>query len=491
MALSDHVLATCQRWQMFPPGSSVLVAVSGGPDSVALLAVLHELSPRLRIRIGIGHLDHGIRSPAVAAADSALVRRLAQRFDLRCHCASVDVPARAAAQGLSLEHAAREARYAFLRDVAAREGYAMIATGHTLNDQAETVLLAMIRGAGTAGYGGIRPVTGDLVRPLLESTRADVLSYLAAAGLTYCTDETNADLSFPRNRVRHRLLPLLEAEFNPGIQATLARSARVVQDDDQLLASLAADLYARSASRPSPDVVALARGELANAPTALVRRAFRLAAAALLAGSAMEGGVQPRPLAAANVDDLADLLAEGPTGGVIDLPGGHWAELQPDRILFCRGPRPDRDQAVANGPAWSLSVPGDLVVPALGWSLNAACKHRSELGEQAECAWRVNQSPGQTAFTAYLAMDSLKLPLTVRQRRAGDRFRPQGAPGRRKLQDVLVDGKVPRRVRDRVPVVCDAMGQVIALLPLRVDETVVVTPQTALVLVLSGSIATW
>jgi tRNA(Ile)-lysidine synthase len=494
MSLPAKVLATCRRLHMFSPGDQVLVAVSGGPDSVALLAALHELAPQLAITLAIAHLDHGIRGPDAAAGDAALVRDLAVRFGLACHFGVANARERAASHGISLEVAARQARYAFLRETAASGGYSHIATGHNLDDQAETVLLALVRGTGLGGLGGIRPAVAGLVRPLIEVSRAEILDFLAAAGIGFRIDETNADLSYPRNRVRHCLLPLLEQEFNPSIRATLARSAQVVQDEDRFISGHADGLYAACVDRSVPGVLALDREAIRAAPVALARRVLRRAIMAIGA-SQLDGEADvsqvpvPQP-GSVHIDDLLILLAEGRTGAVVDLPGKVWAELGYQRLYLRSGRRsPDGDApAGPDDQIWQLPLSGSLVIAANGWSLAASRDPGPAAGATGDFAWSTRQTKDRLEFTAHLALDKLALPLCVRRRRAGDRIRPHGAPGQRKLQDLLVDAKVPRRLRDQLPVVCDAGGRVVAVLPVRAGELAVVRPETTMVLVLRGSL---
>jgi len=495
MSLPAKVLATCRRLHMFSPGDQVLVAVSGGPDSVALLAVLHELAPQLGITLGIAHLDHGIRGAAAAAGDAALVRDLAVRFGLACHLGAADAPQLATSRGISLEVAARQARYGFLRETAASGGYSCIATGHNLDDQAETVLLALIRGAGLGGLGGIRASVAGIVRPLIEVSRAEITDYLAAIGIGFRIDETNADLSYPRNRVRHRLLPLLEQQFNPSIRATLARSAAVVQDEDRFIAGHAERLYASCVEQPVPGVLSLDREMILAAPVALARRVLRLAVMAVgtpEADADSDAAQVPSPQpGAVHIDDLLAMLAAGRTGAVIDLPGEVWAELGYHQLHLRSGRRPP-DGGLPNGsdgPTWQVPLSGPLVIPATGWCLTSSCAPGPAAGGTGDFVWATSQIGDRFEFTAYLALDKLALPLCLRQRRAGDRIRPHGAPGQRKVQDLLIDAKVPRRLRDQLPFVCDAGGQVLAVLPVRAGEAAVVRPETATVLVLRGSLS--
>ena len=226
---------------MVAPGGRVLVALSGGPDSVALLHVLRELEVRGEVAVaGVAHLNHGLRG-AAADADERFCRDLADELGLAAEFGYEDVRALANAQHRSIEDAARTARYAFLEAAAGRLGADAIAVGHSLEDQAETFLLRLIRGAGPRGLGGIRPRAGRVIRPLIEISRQELRAYVRDRGFAYREDETNDDLTIPRNRVRHELLPVLTG-FSPAVVEVLAREAEIAREDEDFLSRAAIDL---------------------------------------------------------------------------------------------------------------------------------------------------------------------------------------------------------------------------------------------------------
>ncbi len=492
MSLEQGVEATCRRWRMFTPGTKVLVAVSGGPDSVALLLALAGLSSRLEISLGVAHLNHCIRG-AAADNDEVFVRQTARDLGLPFHSARRDVPAYAGAAGMSTEEAARTLRYEFLRQTAAREGYARIAVGHTRDDQAETVLIALIRGSGVSGLGGMPPVLGEVVRPLIESSRQEVLAYLELRGAPYCHDLTNEDLAHTRNRVRHVLLPLLEKEFNPGIRTTLARNALIVQDEDAWLAEITREFLDRCTRTRGDGRLAVDRAALAEAPVALLRRALREAAARVAAAAQ-----QPAQLGSANVEDLVAMLAAGRTGARIDLPGGLKAELGYGELTLrlaagTEGPSRRTAPLKGHGVEYRLPVPGAVRSGGrTDWDITAEVDMRGAPGSPGpgEAEWLVCHSDESTGFTAYLDLDRLAGPLHLRTRRLGDRFWPHGAPAETKLKDFLIAGRVPRAVRDALPLLCDGSGRICAVLPLRAADWATVGPGTQRVLVLKGRIVT-
>ncbi|HSD10536.1 MAG TPA: tRNA lysidine(34) synthetase TilS, partial [Candidatus Binatia bacterium] len=261
--LLDKMSRSIRGHSLLGKDEAVLAAVSGGPDSVALLAALIELEGGSR-RVGVAHVNHHLRGRD-SDRDQAFVARLAARFGCEFHAVDATISGRA-----NLEERAREARYRALRAVAAREGFHRIATGHTLDDQAETVLHRLIRGAGIGGLGGIRPKRADrVIRPLLDVSRAEVLAYLQKRKLRYRVDRSNAVGRFTRNRIRHRLLPLLERHFNPAIRTALGRLAGLSRDDEAVLEALA-----ERRARIGPGA-GLECGLLRRAPAALQRRMIR------------------------------------------------------------------------------------------------------------------------------------------------------------------------------------------------------------------------
>ncbi len=241
MALDERVLDTIRRHALVRRGDRVLVALSGGPDSVALLRLLRELEAAGELVVaGVAHLNHGLRD--AAHADEQFCRALAAEIGVPFRSDLVDVRGRAERLQTSLEDAGRRARYELFERVATELEAAVIATGHTRDDQAETFLLRLLRGAGPRGLAGIHPRSGRVVRPLLDVGRDELRTYLAALGQPFRDDESNRDLSIPRNRIRHELLPLLSRDYSPAITDVLAREAAIARQDEDRLQLEAIDL---------------------------------------------------------------------------------------------------------------------------------------------------------------------------------------------------------------------------------------------------------
>jgi tRNA(Ile)-lysidine synthase len=308
---------------MPPRGGTLVVGLSGGADSVALVDALASLRRRRGFRVVAAHLDHGLRPGA--ADEAAFCRELCETLGVPLRAGTADVRARARRERGGLEQAARRERYAFLRRVMDEEAAAAIAVAHTRDDQAETLLLRLLRGAGATGLAGMRPRSGDVVRPLLAVSRPEVLAHLRERGLAWREDPSNADPAHRRNRVRHELLPYLEERFNPRIRASLARTAAVLADEAAHVRAEAEALLARIA-REEGGALALRRTPLAEAPAAVARAAIRQAL--LRAGGLAEVG-------ALHVDQVLHLArAKAPSGRRLPLPGGREARFTRDDVLF-------------------------------------------------------------------------------------------------------------------------------------------------------------
>ncbi|MBM3934459.1 MAG: tRNA lysidine(34) synthetase TilS [SAR202 cluster bacterium] len=441
-------------------GSRIVVAVSGGQDSLALLHALSRQSQKLRIELVCAHLDHGLRGEA-SAADHTFVAAVAAGLGIPFAGGHANVAAVRKAGGMSVEEAARAARYAFLTRTARENGAAAVALGHTLDDQAETVLLHILRGSGIAGLRGMallseREIEGaaiNLLRPMLGLRRADTAAYCQALELAPRLDESNLDTRFTRNRVRLELIPLLET-FNPAIRESLARLARSAADIDDFATANARDLLSGVVS-PVPGGVSLNRQGLGGLPDALRVVAVREALRQVRKG--LEG------IEEAHLDAVLDVAA-GRAGRSTDLPGGLEAVAGYDEVVISR-----RGEAQELLPPIEedvvIAVPGNG--QAGGWSVKTSTIHPGQEAAPDTRSGAAISPPDD--FSARFDAESLGAHITVRRRRDGDRFQPLGMAEAKKLQDFFVDEKVARRVRDRVPIV-EAEGRIAWVVGRRIAE---------------------
>ncbi len=461
LAAEDAVARAVVAEALWPTGATLLAAVSGGADSLCLLGSLLALqssgqagAPR---EIIVATLDHGLRG-AAGAADAAWVAALAASLGLRCFAEQVDTRAHARAHHLSLEDAARRLRYAFLRRVAGEVGAARICLGHTLDDQAETILLRLLRGSGLDGLAGMRPLRGDLARPLLGLTHAQAVAYCAARGWLPREDLTNRDERYLRNRVRRRLVPLLEA-YNPDVRRTLARTAALIADDLAALEAVTDGVWAEAVLAERAGSVVMRLSAVREQAPALRRRVLRRAAQWLADG--------PSGLEARHIALIERFITEGRTGGALTLPDGLRVGLGYDTLSLTRASvaaaQPTQPADVAG--EWTLPIPGVVELPALGWRVLAA-PLTTPPGLEGDALPPIPREPplahaGGLAgaqrgeLRVYLDADRVASDaLTVRAWRPGDRFRPLGMAHAKKLQDVFGDAKVPRAMRRRLPIIC-------------------------------------
>ncbi|MEO6028602.1 MAG: tRNA lysidine(34) synthetase TilS [Candidatus Binatia bacterium] len=399
-----------ERHAMVTTGDHVLVAVSGGADSVALLLGLLDLRDALGITVTVAHLDHRLRG-AESARDRAFVEALAHAQGTPCRADAVDVPAG------NLEAEARRIRYAFLESIADELGVTKIATAHTRDDQAETVLLRLLHGAGRRGLGGIRPRRGRIIRPMLGCDRIQVRTFLLERGATWRRDYSNFDLGLERARVRHGFLPALTRELNPRLAATLADVADVMREEDALLDRLAA-VTVRSRVL-TVDVL-----DAIEAP--LARRAIRL--------WWRRHGVERR-LGRIHVEAIRGLAARASGDGEIAVPGG--AIVREGRALHFRAGPATRAPVV---PWEEQLVPGrDCATPG-GWIVRLV-----------ECLRPDAPEPGDG--TCVVDAETVHGPFLVRNRRLGDQLSALGLGGRTSIKRLFSSRHVPRDLRDDHPLV--------------------------------------
>jgi tRNA(Ile)-lysidine synthase len=484
--LADRVLRTIHRHGLVARGGRVAVALSGGPDSVALLHLLRELEPAGELAVvGTAHLNHGLRG-ADSDEDEQFCREMSAGLGLPLDVERADVRALARERKRSIEDAARLARYAFLERAAARLAADVVAVGHSRDDQAETFLLRLFRGAGPRGLAGILPRAGRVVRPLLDVARAELRAYVAERGIEYREDATNADVRIPRNRVRHELIPYLQREFSPGIVDVLARAAAIAGDDEDRLQREAIELAA-ALVLADKDSVRVEAGALTSLHPALAARVARIALSRL-AGE--------RFLGFDHIGAFLTLARHGARGAAMSLPGqrarllagggagesGLVIELTAETRRARRtAPKPERGEDGGPFPRVPLSIPGEVTLGSTGWTISA--QPLDGLPESGAGGERRGVERARGTVVA-VAASAVSLPLAVRSRRPGDRFRPLGLGGaRKKLQDFLVDRKVPRGERDGLPLVVDAEDRIVWVVGQSVGEDFrVTTPSRGVIL---------
>lgn len=418
------ILAAAGRYRMFEPGDLVIVAVSGGSDSVVMLHALCARASELGIALHVAHLNHQIRGEE-SNIDQDFVLKLAHQFGLPATSESVDVPALQRAMQISLEEAARYARYRFLQETYTKLGAQKIAVAHNANDRAESVLLNIIRGSGSVGLGSIRPVRENIVRPLIDTPKSAILDYIEENGLPFRIDESNLDTSYTRNRIRHELIPLLENNYNPRVIEALVRLADISESESDLLDIIQEHYFRGVKLKDSLD----ARLML-DLPTGALRRVIR-AEIERCKGDLLDIGLE-------QVDRVIGALVSG-SDFTITLPSGDIYAVRKGGEFSVRHGETAPETCEFN---YALNIPGDTLVTESGLSINAALVDSPVASKLPKNEILIDPS-------------AIVGNLRVRNIRHGDRMIPFGMRDQKKLQDIFVDKKISKRDRARAAVVVD------------------------------------
>jgi len=449
------------------PRERVVVGVSGGPDSMALLHGLAELARAEPTgwRLHVAHLNHQLRG-AEAEGDAELASAAARELGLECTVGRVDLRGQAGPRRrCGLEEAARGQRYEFLERVALQHGAKVVAVGHHADDNAETILHHLARGTGLRGLRGmlprreIRPGSSiQLVRPLLGFRRAELVEFLRERGVAYRLDQSNQSLDQTRNRIRHRVLPLLCEAINPQSVDALLRLGEQARWMEEFVGETARGLLATLTVCREEERLVLSRHGLAGRPRIVQLEVLRQAASLF--------GLGERHLGFAHLTALGRLVdAEGGSGGM-QLPGGLGVERQSDKLVFSTlGSRTESPPL----PEVTVSVPGTTALPGTEWLIE------TRVAPLAAGEWEGQWS--SRADEEWMDYDCVVRPLVARGFQVGDRFHPLGAPGTKKLAEFFIDQKIPPAERIRTPILCDRQG-LLWVIPHRIDDRAKVTKKT-------------
>ena len=429
--LVAQIRGTIQKHRMLTSRERVLAGVSGGADSVCLALVLKELG----LDVAVAHVNHGLRG-AESDTDEEFTKELAGTLGVPFFATKVALsgpPPAASALWLSrrplpggeanLEAAGREARRQFFIETARRRGYTKIALAHTRNDRVETFLMNLLRGAGSEGLVSMAPVSGNTIRPLIETGRNEVEAYLTENNQSWRTDSSNFDLGFARNRLRHAVIPELESRFNPSLIQTLARTVEILEAEDAWMRAVAHQWLSEHGRKEENDFL-IPAAELKSAPAGLVRRILRTALR--LAGSGL------RDVSFGHIEAVRALLEEGKSGKFVQIPGGLQAAREFGRLVFRQAPAAWADYT------YELKIPGEVHIPEVGKVF------RAEIVEI-----EANQALGQRVF---VDGESIGPYVTIRNWKPGDYYRPVGLPAG-KLKKLFQRARIPRGHRMRWPVI--------------------------------------
>ncbi|MBN1584607.1 MAG: tRNA lysidine(34) synthetase TilS [Anaerolineae bacterium] len=486
MGMQDQVIQFIQSERLLSAGDNVVIGVSGGPDSLCLLHLFDKCRDRLAIRLHVAHLNHLIRGTD-AEADAEFVASFAAQLDVPCTIAKCDIPAIARRNKLAIEEAARRARYAFLMQVASQIGATRIAVGHNADDQSETILMHWLRGAGLAGLRGMLPATpmADLrliapptliqerdtwlIRPLLQTPRAEIEHYCTQHNLNPRFDRSNLDTTLFRNKLRHELLPYLEQVYKPNFSAILRRSAQVIREDYDLLSQLRNDAWERTIVYLTTQVVAFDR--------AIWRSLHHATQRALVRQAVQHLRWNLRDVNFEHVKAAVEGARQGQVGARATLPRGLMLTVGYDRLFIADAEYiPPPDFPALTRDRLELAVPGSTALPD-----ENGCVQVTVVPAQTLSGWEKNDD----VWCAFVDADVLGPQPALRRRRDGDRFCPLGMKGRKKLvSELLVNEKVPAWWRDEVPLLVRPDDEIVWVCGWRIDERAKIGEHTSRVAII-------
>lgn len=491
--LFSKITKTIQKYSLIQKNDRVVVAVSGGPDSVALLLLLNELKQEYNLQLYIAHLNHQFRGKE-AEADAWFVQSLAKQLKIPYLSKSVNIPELAKKNKKSPEEMAREIRYAFLQDIAKKKQANIIALGHNADDQVETILMWMLRGSGIEGLTGMEiarksevsstkyqvPRRGVckcksevyIIRPLLETSRKEILEYLKEKKQKYRVDKTNLKSIYLRNRIRNQLIPQLEKEYNPNLKETLFRTATILRDELAYFDSAAGMIFGCIRNRERTDCIAIKLSEFRQLDKAIHRHLVRkaiLLVSGTLTGFGFDHIEAVLELAKCGGDQSAAALAQT-DGLMLHLPHQVTVRIEQDELCFYLG-RLDKDIAEVKE---SVAIPGTTDIKSLGIEVKTELNKITAINKA-----RLQQID---RFTAMLDADKIQLPLTLQTWQPGDSFVPLGMTGKKKLHDFYIDEKIPQTQRDKIPLLVADNGDIVWVVGKRIDDRVKVTSRTKRIL---------
>lgn len=432
----QKVLYTIQTSHLFEQGEGVVVGISGGYDSVCLLHVLHSLSKTLQIKLYAVHINHMLRGME-ANADEQYAAELCRELGIPFSAIQVDVSAMAEERGVSLEQAGRDVRYREFHKYAQDVGAAKIAVAHNRNDQAETVMMHIIRGSGTAGLVGMEYRRGIIIRPILDITRDEVEKYCREAGLSPRTDSSNLTEEFTRNRVRLGLLPYINKNFGINMVDSLCRLSVHAAEDNSFIDQCAQDAYNDVISNKKVGIIEMKAEKLSALAPAIRNRVFKLAIIHV-AGSSTG-------ISSIHYGSLSELVIKGRTGAQAELPCGIRAIYSYGILKIIDSGTVPMDAEPVNFSR-TVDIPGTVFIPELNAELTATILSDINVDNR--------RLLGYNPFMQFFDYGMLNKGINIRNRQKGDFFKPIRSNGTKKLKEYFIDIKIPSEQRDRIPLLC-------------------------------------
>jgi tRNA(Ile)-lysidine synthase len=458
--------------KMVEPGDCVLVGVSGGPDSVALLQALIELKQEFNIELAVAHLNHGARGEE-SDHDARFVKDLGASFNLRTLIKKINVPELQPASKSSFQETARDIRLEFFQETMKQLGANKIALGHTSDDQVETVLMNLLRGSGLKGVGGMSPVRLPYIRPLFYCTRAEVMGFLNDRNTPFCKDSSNNKKDYLRNRIRLELIPFLQEKYNPKITENLFETSGIFRADNDCLKVLEDHEFEQAISNfEDGEMLSMDMKYLNKLPLALQRRLVRKGILSI------KGDL--RKISSFHIQEILHLFETSRKGKRIDLPDNLEVVCKGNCVEFKRIPQTDTsiltDEENKGAPRIRpLIIPGETEIEETGLTL------KSEIINPV-----TTEFPGGKANQAFLDFDKTGSEVMIRFFQAGDRLKPLGMKGTKKLKSLFIDEKVPQEIRSTVPILTTGDNDIIWVYGTRIAEDYRVTSETSKILFIKG-----
>lgn len=444
---------------MIEKGDKVILAVSGGPDSTAMLYLMNDLRNDLECSLHIAHLNHCLRGEE-SDEDAVFVKEQALKLNIPITVEELDVK-NLITDKESLESGARRIRYEFFKKVMSDIQANKVAQGHTADDQAETVLMRLLRGSGTKGLSGIPPIRDNIyIRPLIEISRSEVEAYLQSIDIQPRWDSSNLSTEYERNRIRHELIPLLESKYSPNIKSIFCQTAEILRAEDEFLDILAKDALCQCLEKGNShnkgdqggfiNTITIQTDNLKKHHISIQRRIIRIAIESILGDL--------RRYEFHHIDEIMSLIETGKTGNSISLPRGITAEKSYGKIII----KLDEDETIEPFD-FIIKVPGETEIPSLG------LKILTSIGK--------GNSYSKELYQKTFDYDVIEGELHIRSRRKGDRFQPLGMSSTKKLKEFFIDEKIPRSQRDRIPILTDG-NKIMWVIGYSIDDRFKVTTQT-------------
>lgn len=481
--LQQKVLNAIKANRLTEPGDVVVVGVSGGPDSVCLLHILRALSEHLRIKLHAIHVNHMLR-PEEAPIDEAYTEALCRRMDIPLMTIHINVAAMAKELGMSVEEAGREARYREFEKYAGEIGAAKIAVAHNRNDQAETVMMHIIRGAGTAGLAGMEYKRGAVIRPLLQVSRREIEQYCEAAELSPRTDSSNLKTDFTRNKIRLELFPFIKKKFGTDMAESLCRLSMHAAEDSEYLESCALHAYHACREESGGGMAGMKLEQLQKLHPAILHRVLKQAV--------MEAAGNAKGIGSIHYRALSGLVKKGRTGLKAELPGGIQAVVSYGIIYIYKNSVYKNDAYKNNAyknnpgqlqnisvqqkpclPGINLTIPGSTVLQTFEAVIKTSVEKAANVDKYGNMDYN--------SFVQYFDYDCIKKGINIRNRCNGDIFKPLKSNGAKKLKEYLIDMKVPRELRDYIPLICTD-HEVVWIIGYKISDKFKVTENTKSVL---------